>query len=229
MAFILETERARGCLLGLAVGDALGAPFEGGGRPERWCRRMEPDGRCRRAAGAVTDDTLQAIAVAESLVTCRGFSGPDLAVRLLAGFRAHPEYLRPDLDPGLRPGRGGSRPRDGRTARARGERREPDERPGACAAPPIGLVYAGRAVEEVSMAAARLTHYDPVAGAASGFVNRMASELCRGQGHGDRVPRGPRGLPRARDARRPRRRGGRVRPSRPSMRSNSLTPPSRSS
>ena len=31
------------------------------------------------------------------------------------------------------------------------------------------------------MAAARLTHFDPVAGAASGFVNRMASELCRGR------------------------------------------------
>jgi ADP-ribosyl-[dinitrogen reductase] hydrolase len=57
-------------------------------------------------------------------------------------------------------------------------RREPDERPGD-AGPPIGIVYSGRSVEEVSLAAAKLTHFDPVAGAASGFVNRMASELCR--------------------------------------------------
>jgi ADP-ribosyl-[dinitrogen reductase] hydrolase len=179
VAFILEFERARGCLLGLAVGDALGAPFEGGGRPERWCRRMEPDGRCRRPAGAVTDDTLQAVAVAESLITCRGFSGPDLAVRLLEGFRTHPEYYGPtstrvfsQVEAGVDPAaaarlvheeRGGSRT-NGPVMRG----------------PPIGVVYAGRVVEEVSMAAARLTHYDPVAGAASGFVNRMASELCRG-------------------------------------------------
>jgi ADP-ribosyl-[dinitrogen reductase] hydrolase len=47
--------------------------------------------------------------------------------------------------------------------------------------PPIGIAYAGRDVEEVSKVAARLTHFDPVAGAASGFVNRMASEFCRGR------------------------------------------------
>ena len=179
MAFILGIERARGCLLGLAVGDALGAPFEGGGRPERWCRRMEPDGRCRRSAGAVTDDTLQAVAVAESLITCRGFSGPDLAVRLLEGFRAHPEYYGPTstrvfslVEAGVDPATAARLVHEElRASRTNGP---------VMRGPPIGIVYAGRAVEEVSMAAARLTHYDPVAGAASGFVNRMTSELCRG-------------------------------------------------
>ena len=141
---------------------------------------MEPDGRCRRAAGAVTDDTLQAVAVAESLVTCRGFSGPDLAVRLLAGFRAHPEYYGPTstrvfalVEAGVEPAT---------AARLVHEERGASRTNGpVMRGPPIGIVYAGRAVEEVSMAAARLTHFDPVAGAASGFVNRMASELCRGR------------------------------------------------
>ena len=32
------------------------------------------------------------------------------------------------------------------------------------------------------MACSRLTHYDPVAGACSAFVNRMVSDLCRGRG-----------------------------------------------
>jgi len=31
------------------------------------------------------------------------------------------------------------------------------------------------------MACSRLTHYDPVAGACSSFVNRMVSDLCRGR------------------------------------------------
>ncbi len=179
MVFILETERVRGCLLGLAVGDALGAPYEGGNRPEHWCRRMEPDGRWPRQAGSITDDTLEAIAVAESLITCRGFSGPDLALRLLAGFRAHPEYYGPTstrvfslLETGVNPET---------AARLVHEERGASRTNGpVMRGPPIGIVYAGRAVEEISMAAARLTHYDPVAGAASGFVNRMASELCRG-------------------------------------------------
>lgn len=141
---------------------------------------MEPDGRFLRAAGAVTDDTLQAIAVAESLVTCRGFSGPDLAVRFLAGFRAHPEYYGPTstrvfslVEAGVAPETAARLVHEeSGTSRTNGP---------VMRGPPIGVVYAGRVVEEVSMAAARLTHYDPVAGAASGFVNRVASELCRGR------------------------------------------------
>ena len=176
----METERARGSLLGLAVGDALGAPFEGGGRPERWCRRMEPGGRCPRPAGAVTDDTLQAIAVAESLIACRGFSGPDLAVRLLRGFREHPEYYGPTSTRVFSLVEAGVAPET--AARIVHEELGASRTNGpVMRGPPIGIVYARRAVEEVSAAAARLTHADPVAGAASGFVNRMASELCRGR------------------------------------------------
>ena len=141
---------------------------------------MEPDGRFRRPAGAVTDDTLQAIAVAESLVTCRGFSGPDLAVRLLAGFRAHPEYYGPTSTRVFSRVEAGVDPET--AARLVHEESGASRTNGpVMRGPPIGVVYAGRAVEEVSMAAARLTHHDPVAGAASGFVNRMASEFCRGQ------------------------------------------------
>jgi len=141
---------------------------------------MEPGGRCPRAAGAVTDDTLQTVAVAESLITCRGFSGYDLAVRLLAGFRAHPEYYGPTstrvfslVEAGVDPAAAARRVHEERgSSRTNGP---------VMRGAPVGIVYAGRAVEEVSVAAARLTHYDPVAGAASGFVNRMASELCRGR------------------------------------------------
>jgi ADP-ribosyl-[dinitrogen reductase] hydrolase len=145
---------------------------------------MESGGRTPRRAGEVTDDTLQAIAVAESLLTCRGFSGPDLALRLLAGFRSHHEYYGPTstrvfslVEAGVDPMMAARRVHQEQgSSRTNGP---------VMRGPPIGLVYAGRAVEEVSMAAARLTHYDPVAGAASGFVNRMVSELCRGHSRED--------------------------------------------
>jgi ADP-ribosyl-[dinitrogen reductase] hydrolase len=46
--------------------------------------------------------------------------------------------------------------------------------------PPIGVFYAGPMVEACSGACARLTHYDPVNGACSAFLNRMVSDLSRG-------------------------------------------------
>lgn len=175
----MDIERARGCLLGLGVGDALGAPFEGGGRPVCWCGKMQPGGRLPRAPGTATDDTLQAVAVAESLTSCRGFSAPDLAKRLLAGYRAHPEYYGPTsacvfalMEQGVAP--------ETAAARVHHERGASRTNGPVMRGPPIGIVYAGPAVEVVSITAARLTHVDPVAGAASGFVNRMVSELCRG-------------------------------------------------
>jgi ADP-ribosyl-[dinitrogen reductase] hydrolase len=139
---------------------------------------MEPDGCIRRRAGTITDDTLQAIAVAESLIACRGFSAFDLAHRLLSGFRAHPEYYGPTSTQVFRLIEQGVPPQSA-------ARTVHDESAGSrtngpvMRGPPIGIVYSGRMVEEVSLASARITHFDPVAGASSGFVNRLVSELCR--------------------------------------------------
>ena len=178
--FILAEGRVEGTLVGLAVGDALGAPFEGAGMRSRWSRKMEPGGRLARQAGSVTDDTLQAIAVAESLVTNRGFSGPDMLRRFWTGYDAHPEYYGPTSSMVFSLIQSGVPvERAVRLAHERGggSRTNGPVMRGA----PIGIVFAGRMVEEVSMAAAKLTHHDPVAGASSGFVNRMVSELCRGR------------------------------------------------
>jgi ADP-ribosyl-[dinitrogen reductase] hydrolase len=46
--------------------------------------------------------------------------------------------------------------------------------------PPIGIFYAGPMVEACSEACSSLTHYDPLCGACSAFINRMVSDLCRG-------------------------------------------------
>ena len=81
-----QIERYRGCLLGLAVCDALGTTLEfmppGSFRPHKRHDRRRP---VRPRAGEWTDDTSMAPSLAESLIERRGFdpSRPAPAVRAL--------------------------------------------------------------------------------------------------------------------------------------------------
>jgi ADP-ribosylglycohydrolase len=159
-------------LLGLAVGDAFGAPLEGHPPPSQPVTEMP-------SVGAYTDDTLQALAIARSLVVCHGFSPEDCMARLLEGFREYPKFYGPTSSAvftlvlsGIPPGeavllvhrsRGGSRS-NGSVMRG----------------PPLGIFTASPDLEELSIACSRLTHWDPVAGACSAFVNRMVADLARG-------------------------------------------------
>lgn len=79
--------RFRGCLMGVAVGDALGAPFEGGVAvtPEAWRRVAEGDERLR-----FTDDTHMTFGVAESLLANLGFDGEHMAETFVRDFDAEP-------------------------------------------------------------------------------------------------------------------------------------------
>ena len=88
----MKRERARGALLGLAVGDALGTTYE-------FARIDQPDypelatgpatdvvgkGPFALAAGVVTDDTQLAVCLATSLAARRGFDAADAAERYVA-------------------------------------------------------------------------------------------------------------------------------------------------
>ena len=80
--------RYRGSLLGLAVGDALGAPVEG--LPPGQFRpvvNMIGGGTHGLEAGYWTDDTSMALCLAESLVECGGFEPLDQLSRYLRWFR----------------------------------------------------------------------------------------------------------------------------------------------
>lgn len=78
-------DRARGCLLGLAVGDALGATLEGTARDTMpYHTEMLGGGPFRLAPGQWTDDTSLALALADSLLACGGLDPRDLMERFCA-------------------------------------------------------------------------------------------------------------------------------------------------
>src|SRR5687767_1586163 len=75
---ISRPARFRGALLGLAVGDALGATLEFTNRGTfRPITEMTGGGPFRLEPGQWTDDTSMALCLAASLVECRGFDARD--------------------------------------------------------------------------------------------------------------------------------------------------------
>jgi ADP-ribosyl-[dinitrogen reductase] hydrolase len=80
-----RSDRIAGCLVGLAAGDALGAPLEFLSRPEvrqrypQGLRDMVDSGIWKK--GEYTDDTQMALLLAESLLEMKGFVASHLAQR----------------------------------------------------------------------------------------------------------------------------------------------------
>jgi ADP-ribosyl-[dinitrogen reductase] hydrolase len=88
-------DSARGALLGLACGDALGRPVEfrsaaSIAREYDRVTEMLEQGTHGQPAGRVTDDTELALCIARSLVERDAFDGEDIADRFLAWFESDP-------------------------------------------------------------------------------------------------------------------------------------------
>jgi ADP-ribosyl-[dinitrogen reductase] hydrolase len=177
--FISGNLRASGSLVALAIGDAMGAPLEGSAQPSVWVTEMLPGGLHFRKKGQITDDTLQAIAVAESLLSCRGFDQKDLLSRLLSGYMQSPEWYGPTSSAFFELVRSGTLPQ--RAAwlvhkRQHGSRSNGSVMRGF----PLGIYYQSPAVYEISLACSKITHFDPVAAHCSAWLNVMVSDMCRG-------------------------------------------------
>jgi len=85
-------QRIRGCVVGAAVGDALGMPLEfGPRRPADALVREMATGRL--PAGSITDDTEMALALALSLLEIRPLDTNDLAQRFMAWLQARPHDI----------------------------------------------------------------------------------------------------------------------------------------
>jgi ADP-ribosyl-[dinitrogen reductase] hydrolase len=81
-------DRARGALLGLAVGDALGTTLEFTRRDAGPLHtEMTGGGPFALEPGQWTDDTAMALALADSLIACQGFDQTDLITRFVAWWR----------------------------------------------------------------------------------------------------------------------------------------------
>jgi ADP-ribosylglycohydrolase len=146
-----------GCLLGLALGDALGAAHEGG-LLERLLWRLI--GTTREGRIRWTDDTQMSLDVAESLIAKGALDLDDLALRFASNHRWSRGY-GPSASRQLRrvargmPWREANRAvhRDGSFGNG-----------GAMRAPVVGLFYSNRREELVSAArlAASVTHAHPL-------------------------------------------------------------------
>jgi ADP-ribosyl-[dinitrogen reductase] hydrolase len=178
-------ERVIGCCLGLALGDALGAPFEF----LRSNAIPDPVPALDRpwrggAAGSTTDDTAMARNLMRSLATRNGFDPDDL-------IRRHVDWLRSDPpDIGTLTGRVLRRVAGGEDADSVAqdvwEQRGPEVSAGNgsvmyCA--PLGLAYADRPDElfELAPALSALTHFDGRCRTAVLAVTFAVAALVRGE------------------------------------------------
>lgn len=178
-------DRVVGSVLGLALGDALGAPFEG----RRAADIPDPVPALELPwmglpPGSTTDDTAMARNLVRSLAAGGVFDPDDLVARHLEWFRSDP----PDV--GVLTRRVLSRVDRGEdafeAARAVWEERGPEVSAGNgsvmyCA--PLGLAYASRPEELVKVAPrlSALTHYDERCRTAVLAVTLTVGALARGQ------------------------------------------------
>ncbi|MGK9170161.1 ADP-ribosylglycohydrolase family protein [Inquilinus limosus] len=82
------TDRARGALVGLAVGDALGTTLEFSARDSQpHHREMTGGGPFGLEPGQWTDDTSMALALADSLIARGGFDANDVMDRFVSWWR----------------------------------------------------------------------------------------------------------------------------------------------
>jgi ADP-ribosyl-[dinitrogen reductase] hydrolase len=178
-------DRIVGSVLGLAIGDAVGAPFEG----RRAAEVPDPLPALELPwmglpPGSTTDDTAMARNLVQSLAARGEFDPDDLMARHLEWFRSNP----PDVGTFTR--RVLSRVDRGEdafeAARSVWEERGPEVSAGNgsvmyCA--PLGLAYANRVDElpEVAPKLSALTHYDERCRTAVLAVTVAVAALARGQ------------------------------------------------
>jgi ADP-ribosyl-[dinitrogen reductase] hydrolase len=177
-------ERVVGSILGLALGDALGAPFEfrrAGEVP--WPLPAFELPWTGLPAGSTTDDTALARNLVRSLEERNGLDPEDLVARHLQWFRTDPPHVGTLTRRVLRRVSRGEVASE--AARAVWEERGPEVSAGNgsvmyCA--PLGLGYAHRpdALPGLGLALSALTHYDERCGSAVVAVTLAAASLARG-------------------------------------------------
>lgn len=182
-------ERAIGCMLGLACGDALGRPVEFTTpaqikRNHGQVTEMLGRGTHNQSPGTITDDTEMALCIARSLAECERFHPQDIATRFVAWYDDGP------FDIGGMTRRSLNRIKTGvswETAGTQEWEESPEGRNAGngsvmrCA--PLAIAYAGypAALVRTSIDSSRITHADPRCTYGCAVFNLTIAAALRGQ------------------------------------------------
>ena len=175
---MIDRDRFEGCLLGLALGDALGAPLEGG-PIERLVWRLI--GTTKQGETRWTDDTQMSLDVAESLTAQGQLDPDDLARRFAAGYRWSRGYGPGAAKLLKRIARGAPWQQANRSVYPDGSYGNG----GAMRSAPVGLFFASRPDELVEAArqAARVTHAHPLGEEGAVLVAVATAQAALGKPH----------------------------------------------
>jgi len=186
--------------MGLAVGDALGVPLEGAAVPNL------ADGAGRATLqpvlemgsvpgfppGTCSDDTAQALCIAESIIEKSGFDAADVARRFVEWYEAGGLGIgRTTLMALQAMSAGGAGSAWEEASRATHEQLGGMTAGNAavmrCA--PLAVLFAGdeQALIDASAASARITHWDPLAGECAAAVNLIIARCLGGGDDGSSV------------------------------------------
>ena len=189
-------DRFLGCMLGLALGDACGAPVEFLRLPEitstygpDGVRGLEPwDGRPR---GSYTDDTQMTLATAHGLIDAARIWRSNRVDDLPAAVHArYLEWFETQSDP-VRSRRPGTTCLSALASGVVGDPFEPiNDSKGAggiMRVAPVGLVFMPERAFEVGVETAAITHGHPTGYLAAGFFADVLARVVRGVGLRDAI------------------------------------------
>jgi ADP-ribosyl-[dinitrogen reductase] hydrolase len=185
---VIDADSARGTLLGLACGDALGRPVEFNSEKTIADRHgtvteMLGDGSHRQPPGTITDDTEMALCIARSLAERGGFDPGDVADRFLDWYYTGPFDIGMMTADALRRLDGGESWED--AGRVVWEHRSEGQNAGngsvmRCA--PLAVAYAADpdSLVAASKQSSAITHYDPRCQYGCAVLNLTIAGVARG-------------------------------------------------
>jgi ADP-ribosyl-[dinitrogen reductase] hydrolase len=179
----VDPDKAVGALLGLAVGDALGAPVEGSSAEDLGGRQTEMTGGGQRGLrpGQGTGDTEMALRLATSLIEIGAYDADRALVAYVDWYRTDPPGISDHMRQVLASVAGGSDAYRATSSVHFGG--EVTSGNGAVMrTTPLGIAFAGRedALRDATLADAALTHFDPLAGKVALLHNQVVSWVLTG-------------------------------------------------